>query len=404
MTPLEWVLGALAARTGREPRRSGEGYTSRCPGHDDSTPSLSIRKAHDGRVLLYCHAGCPTDKIVHLLGGEMRDLMPALGGMATTPTARARLHTRGLTVEEYAAAKRVPVEFLASLGVCTVKITGAHAVRIPYYSAGGEELAVQHRLALKGHARFRWRKGSKPVLYGQPQLARAELGYVVLVEGASDCHTLWLHEFPAVGIPGANTWREERDADLLEAIDAVYVVLEPDRGGDSVLAWLERSAIAPRARLLEVPAGDVSGLYLSDPERFRNGIESALQAATPWPERARFEAERRHRQAAADAAGLMDEPDLLTLFADHLEAAGLVGERSTCQLIYLAVTSRLLDRIVSIAVKGVSSGGKSYLVERVLGYFPGEAVYELTSMSEHALAYSTEPMAHRIWWCMRRPG
>jgi hypothetical protein len=51
---------------------------------------------------------------------------------------------------------------------------------------------------------------------------------------------------------------------------------------------------------------------------------------------------------------------------------------------------------VSIAVKGPSSGGKSYLVERVVEYFPESACYALTAMSEKTLAYSEEPIKHRF--------
>jgi hypothetical protein len=47
-------------------------------------------------------------------------------------------------------------------------------------------------------------------------------------------------------------------------------------------------------------------------------------------------------------------------------------------------------------MKGPSSGGKSYLTERVLGFFPDEAYYALTAMSEHALAYGDEPLSNRF--------
>ena len=60
------------------------------------------------------------------------------------------------------------------------------------------------------------------------------------------------------------------------------------------------------------------------------------------------------------------------------------------------MTSRLFDRPASIAVKGPSSGGKSYLTESVLEHFPPEAYYALSAMSERALAYSEEPLAHRM--------
>jgi hypothetical protein len=54
-----------------------------------------------------------------------------------------------------------------------------------------------------------------------------------------------------------------------------------------------------------------------------------------------------------------------------------------------------LERPISIAVKGPSSGGKSFLVASVLKLFPQSAFYELTAMSDRALAYSTEPLRQR---------
>ena len=38
----------------------------RCPAHDDHTPSLSVSE-RDGRVLVYCHAGCPQDDVLDAL-------------------------------------------------------------------------------------------------------------------------------------------------------------------------------------------------------------------------------------------------------------------------------------------------------------------------------------------------
>ena len=48
------VLGML----GDSPRKCGQGYEARCPAHDDRKPSLSIRNADSGKVLVRCHAGC----------------------------------------------------------------------------------------------------------------------------------------------------------------------------------------------------------------------------------------------------------------------------------------------------------------------------------------------------------
>ena len=83
-------------------------------------------------------------------------------------------------------------------------------------------------------------------------------------------------------------------------------------------------------------------------------------------------------------------------FDRELTRIGVVGERRGAKLIYLAVTSRLLERPVSVAVKGPSSGGKSFLVESTLKFFPQEAFHALTAMSDRALAYSNEPLQHRF--------
>jgi hypothetical protein len=60
------------------------------------------------------------------------------------------------------------------------------------------------------------------------------------------------------------------------------------------------------------------------------------------------------------------------------------------------LTSRFLPRPVSVAFKGPSAGGKSYLTDQVLKFFPERAYYALSAMSERALAYSEEPLQHRF--------
>jgi hypothetical protein len=88
-------------------------------------------------------------------------------------------------------------------------------------------------------------------------------------------------------------------------------------------------------------------------------------------------------------------PDILNRFAREI-GRRVSGEVRTAKLLYLALTSRVLGRPVSVAVKGPSSGGKTYLVERVLDFFPDAAYHALTAMSDRALAYSEEPIKHRF--------
>ena len=71
MSPIDKVLDHF---TGVE--SNGSGWKSLCPAHDDENPSLSIDVRDNGRVLLYCHAGCPTDRILDAAGLDWSDLYP----------------------------------------------------------------------------------------------------------------------------------------------------------------------------------------------------------------------------------------------------------------------------------------------------------------------------------------
>jgi hypothetical protein len=75
-----------------------------------------------------------------------------------------------------------------------------------------------------------------------------------------------------------------------------------------------------------------------------------------------------------------------------LELAGLAGELRTAKIIYLAATSRLFSQPLSVAVKGPSSGGKSFTVQNALRFLPQEACFTLTSASEKALRTVLGPL------------
>lgn len=73
--PVQVVLDALR-RADCRPKRSGSGWSARCPAHDDKVASLSIGVGHDGRALLCCHAGCTAREITDALGLTLSALFP----------------------------------------------------------------------------------------------------------------------------------------------------------------------------------------------------------------------------------------------------------------------------------------------------------------------------------------
>ena len=81
----------------------------------------------------------------------------------------------GCTVEAYAAAKKLPEDFLRECGLEDYsKRYRPPAIKIPYYDPDGELAATRFRLALSSESnRFRWRMGATPVPYGLWKLAEA---------------------------------------------------------------------------------------------------------------------------------------------------------------------------------------------------------------------------------------
>jgi putative DNA primase/helicase len=61
-------------------RKAGSDWMARCPAHDDREPSLSIRVADDGKVLVRCHAGCDQERVISAL--RSRHLWPENGSHA----------------------------------------------------------------------------------------------------------------------------------------------------------------------------------------------------------------------------------------------------------------------------------------------------------------------------------
>jgi hypothetical protein len=386
--PIEQILGLLQGV-----RRGSQGYTALCPAHSDTESSLSIAESEDGRVLLKCFTGCDVEEIVDAIGLKLSDLFPAKSAKA----AKKTITGDGLTTERYAEAKKLPLDFLRKLQVGTVYLAGTPAVRIPYLDRNGETGATRFRLSMDGEPRFKWKTGSKLRLYGSWRLDNYTGKYIVLPEGESDCQTLWLHRFPAVGLPGANSWKEDEWAERLDRFERVYIPIEPDKGGESVRKWLANSKIRDRALLINLDkAKDPSELYLADPENFTEAWKAAMAAAVPWTEIEDREARARRKSAWSKCKDLAKKPDILSLFLDAIEARGMAGEGRPTQILYLALTSRVLDKPVSVALTGPSSGGQSFVTEETLKFFPSEAFYDLTAMSEKALAYSTEPISHRF--------
>lgn len=211
------------------PDRKGE-YRPPCPYVSHTYRSFAVSER--GWYCFSCQKGGGLRALAEHLGVSVAVLHPSRRDTAPLPP----------TFENYAEMKHLPPEFLETLGMQTIHIGGKPALKVPYYDLEGVERSVRFRISLTGTDRFRWRKGSKVMPYGLwrlPEMRKA--GWVLLVEGESDAHTAWYHSIPAIGIPGANTWRDSW-VEYLEGLD-VCLWREPDEGGSVFMAAVEVSAI-----------------------------------------------------------------------------------------------------------------------------------------------------------------
>ena len=115
---------------------------------------------------------------------------------------------------------------------CASQVYGC--CKIPYFDEQKVLVFTRYCTSLPPKGRFIKKRGSKPVLYGLWKLKEAvKAKSVVLVEGESNCHTLWFNKFPALGLPEATLWKENRDALHLKGIPTIYWAVKSDKEGTS---------------------------------------------------------------------------------------------------------------------------------------------------------------------------
>jgi len=260
------------------------GWRACCPAHADSEPSLSIGLGEQGQVLLKCFAGCSLERIVEAMGLAIADLFP--DGASTVEQASSHgAHQKALTLLDLSLEKQLPWKFLFHLGVMDHASGG---VQIPYHLSDGRE-APRYRIrtALVAKEGSRWNSGEGNIApYGLERLEEArKAGYLVLVEGESDCWTLWYQGFPALGIPGAEM-TGVLETSMLSGIDRLYLIQEPDQAGTAFVSHTAKRLTEWRwpGKVFVVRlsgAKDPNDLYQQDRTGFRDAFQQALEQAEP---------------------------------------------------------------------------------------------------------------------------
>ena len=391
---LEQVLSQL-----KGVRTSMRGWRACCPAHADRKPSLSIGLGEHGQVLLKCFAGCSLERIVEAMGLTMTDLFldtaSTPDGQATPPGKTHHPTQPTLTLVDLALEKQLPWKFLFSLGVMEHPSGG---LQIPYHLPDGT-LAPRYRIrtALVAKEGSRWSKGEGTIVpYGLARLEEArKAGYLVLVEGESDCWTLWYHGFPALGLPGAEMARTLEES-MLTGIDRLYLMQEPDAGGTAFVNQLTRKLEAwqwpGKAFVLRLQgAKDPNELHQQDRQGFRTAFQHALDQAEPLSSPSSHSASSPPQQGQPSIFSL---PDLLSwelppvrwTIPDILpEGLTLLAGKPKLGKSWLALSVAL-----SIAAGGVALGAQPVAKGDVLYLALEDNARRLQSRARRLLASMTE--------------
>jgi putative DNA primase/helicase len=230
-----------------------------CPGHHDTSPSLSI-KEKDGRILLKCFSGCPVAEILKPLNLETKDLF--INGNGHHNTSDRKI----VAIYEYTDASGKPFQ------VVRTDPKGFYQ-RQP--DGNGGYIYNLH--------------GIVPTLYHQNEvmdaISRGE--QVFIVEGEKDVETLRAAGITATtNAGGAGNWRDSYTQVFSNA--DVVVILDQDKPGLDHGHDIARKllTVAHMVKLLELPKCKDVSEWVSDggdPESLHN-LVSNTKVYTPPPE------------------------------------------------------------------------------------------------------------------------
>jgi hypothetical protein len=390
-------LRTIALQSHPEAKRQGKSLRLRCisPTHNDEHPSLFVNER-----TFKCFACDFKGDVFDWLEVETKcsksEALKKAANLAHIDLPSSHSSPGGCTLADYATAKRLPEAFLQSMGLKDISYNNSPAIRIPFYGPDGREISTQYRVRLNkvpgGDGRFLFKKGAKAAIYGQDRPFGEQ---VVLVEGVSDVLTLRYHGIAACGLPGASQWKEERDAPLFENVQKIFVVLEPDTGGETLKRHLSGSSVRAKVHLVTLPNfKDVSAMHIADEAHFKECFAAASQSAVALEETLHVQETRAREEAYEVAKELLHDPRLFEKIEDAIRAGGYAGDLTPPLMAYLAITSRVLPRPINLSFVAPSAAGKNKAVDDAVRLMPPEAVYQLSAGSPRALIYESQSFQH----------
>lgn len=225
------------------PKKNKDSLMTRCPFHDDDNPSFSVNLKNG----MYHCFGCNEQGNLFNFISKMEDITTneAYKGICEKynieyiPESKIEKEVIDdkYDILIYSKDKGIPLNYLEK----TWKISNfKKVIKIPYMDE--EEKVVSNRF--RGiNKSFRWEKNAVIIPYGLQLLSKHKnKDYLILVEGESDTQSLELVGHPALGIPGATTFKSTWIKYLKGK--KVYIHNENDIGGnifkDNICRTLEK--------------------------------------------------------------------------------------------------------------------------------------------------------------------
>jgi hypothetical protein len=284
MTPVEKVLAKLP-----DARKSGQGWSARCPAHKDQRPSLSISEGAKGVALVKCHAGCDTTSILAAIGMKPADLFPPKPG-STPPISKPK------------ASGKLFAHFSDAVADLERKL-GERSMGWAYHDAHGEIVGLVLRWEKPSGKDIRplarhidgWRIGAMPdprPLYGLPEVSDARL--VIVCEGEKAADAARELGFVATTSAGGSGAASKTDWRPLAGKEA-WLLPDNDAPGhrfvDTVAGILATLSPPATVRIIELPGlpegGDIVEWIeahgeTADADAMRAEIEALAEAVEPW--------------------------------------------------------------------------------------------------------------------------
>lgn len=248
-------------------------YKTRCPIHKESDPSFKI---YDKGGVFDCICFSKKDA-----GNNALQLMVIAGKAKDAKTAEQLLKKdfnitppEVMNIKGLAEYKGYTEEFLKSRGFKDVK----EGVLMPFYDFSGKVIAEKLRRTyekVEGMAKFTWGKQTDDwhnPYYGLDLVDKSPKKVLDILEGETDALTMQMAGLTAIGIVGAETYREDK-SDFMDEFESIIVTKDNDEAGLKLaMAVANDHPEKTLIRLLPKGIKDVNSMFMDacteDMDRF----------------------------------------------------------------------------------------------------------------------------------------